>query len=380
MKIKGQMVGWESPIAVHPGEFLAEMLEEFRMTQADLAERIGISTKVLNEIVKGKNPITRTTAFKLSKVFPVSAEYWTNLQQIYEADKARLEEGVRLASEVKNYLPLLQHTYKQLAALGGSFVSGLRWTEKSFQVIALELQRFFGVDSFEYIGSTTQVAFRKHNRDNLDPYALAAWIRIGEIKAQKTQTVPYDEKKLKASLPKLKRLSRERKEAYLPEIEQMLADCGIVVAYMPLISNTHAQGAAKWVAPDKVLLMLNTHKRDEGKFWFNLFHELGHILLHSKKECFVDLDTERDGKVEKEADEFAQKWLINDFDATIITFRKEMNTSHDIKSAVHAAAKANNVSDAIIAGRLTNEFKHDRRIYAIMNDFLQERIDTVNVL
>jgi len=281
---------------------------------------------------------------------------------------------------VKDYLPLFENTYKQLTVLDGSFVSGLRWVKGSYGAITAELQRFFAIDSLAYVGSVTPVAFRKYTRDNLDKYALAAWIRIGEIKAQKTQTASYDERKLKACLPKLKILSREKKEIYLKEIETILAECGVVVAYMPHIKNTHAQGASKWVAPDKVLLMLNTHKRDEGRFWFNLFHEIGHILLHSKKEGFIDLDKNRNDEVENEADEFAQKWLIEDFDAAIAAFRNELRSSHDIKSAVQSVAEANGVSDAIIAGRLTNEFRHDRRIYAIMNNFLQERIDCVNVV
>jgi len=88
IKKEESVVGWESPVAIHPGQFLNDTLEDFKMTQVELAERIGISTNALNEIIKGKNSLTRTTASKLSKVFPMSAEYWINLQQIYEDDKA----------------------------------------------------------------------------------------------------------------------------------------------------------------------------------------------------------------------------------------------------------------------------------------------------
>ena len=90
--IKEKLIGWESLVAIHPGEFLVDVLEEFSMSQSDLAERIGLSKKAVNEIIKGKNPITKRTAYCLHKVFPFSKEYWINLQNRYESDKVRLEE------------------------------------------------------------------------------------------------------------------------------------------------------------------------------------------------------------------------------------------------------------------------------------------------
>ncbi len=87
-----KLIGWESPEAIHPGEFLIDVLDEFSMSQDDLASRIGLSKKAVNEIVKGKNSITERTARHLSKVFPFSKEYWVNLQKRYESDKVRLEK------------------------------------------------------------------------------------------------------------------------------------------------------------------------------------------------------------------------------------------------------------------------------------------------
>jgi len=381
-KDKKVVVGWQSPVAIHPGEFLEEALKEYNLSQIELSERIGITPKVINEIIKGKNPITRTTASKLSKIFPMSAGYWTNLQQSYEDDVARIEETEKLEKEVKTYLPAFQETYKELSGRGAAYgISGLRWAQQHYNDIALELQKFYAVDTLAYFqGVTASVVFRKYKRENLNPYTLAAWLRIGEIKAQKTEVAPFSKDKLKEQLPALKKLSQEKHAKYLPEITNLLADCGVVVAYMPHMKKTHTQGASKWITPTKVLLMLNTHKRDEGKFWFNLFHELGHIVLHSKKECFVDLDGGDVSEIEKQADEFAQKWLIPDFDATWEEFKKRNKTQKDLAPAIRFVAEKNGVSDAIIAGRFTNEFKDKYpKIYAEMSGFLKERIDVVNV-
>ncbi|MBI2120176.1 MAG: HigA family addiction module antidote protein [Parcubacteria group bacterium] len=372
-----EIIGWVSPTAIHPGEFLEETLEEYSLSQAELSERIGISKKVINEIVKGKNPITSSTAYKLSKVFPISPDYWINLQKSYEADKARIEETARLTIEGENFLPRFKETYKELSLIGCA--SGLKWTQKTFGEITSELQKFFGVDSLAYVEhKTMQFAFRKYERDNLNPYTLAAWLRIGKNKAQKVETAPFSEDKLKAMLQELRSLSLKEPEEYLPKIEKLLAVCGVAAAYAPKMKNTHVQGACSWVAKDKVLLMLNTSKRNEGNFWFNLFHELGHVLLHSKKEVFVDMEHATTSDIEKEADTFAQKWLIPDFKNTHNKFIQRM-TSGSLEKAVEETAKEEGISTAILAGRLTNEYKSQPNIYKLMSKFLPTKIDCQNV-
>lgn len=376
-----EIIGWESPVAIHPGEFLEEILSEYHLSQVELSERIDISPKAINEIIKGKNPITIQTAFKLSKIFPVSAEYWINLQQSFQNDEARIEEAKKIEKESKEYLPNFQETYKELAGLRLPYgVSGLRWVKQNLNQITLELQKFFATDSLSYVEEgIKQFAFRKYNRDHLNSYSLSAWLRIGEIKAQKTEVAPYNEKKLKDNLDTLKKLSRENIKDYLPKVEKILADCGVVVAYMPHIKNIHTQGASKWITPTKVLLMLNAHKRDEGKFWFNLFHELGHILMHSKKECFIDFEKINVSEIETQADDFAQKNLISDFNKTLEEFNISYKSTKNLPASMKVCANSNDVSVAVIAGRFTNHFKEDSRIYPMMSDFLKNKIEYTNV-
>ena len=76
--------------AVPPGEILLETLEERGMTQAELAERTGRKKKTINEIIKGKAPITPETALQFERVFGIPAGFWNNLEQLYRADLARI--------------------------------------------------------------------------------------------------------------------------------------------------------------------------------------------------------------------------------------------------------------------------------------------------
>ncbi|NQU82878.1 MAG: HigA family addiction module antidote protein [Parcubacteria group bacterium] len=77
-------------ITIHPGITLREMLKEIGMFQVELAKRTGLTLKTINEIVRGKNPITAATALKLSAVFGMSANFWSNLQRNYKQDLLRL--------------------------------------------------------------------------------------------------------------------------------------------------------------------------------------------------------------------------------------------------------------------------------------------------
>ncbi|MCX7018430.1 MAG: HigA family addiction module antitoxin [Candidatus Sumerlaeota bacterium] len=83
---------------VPPGATLAESLERASMTQANLAERTGLSCKTINGIVNEREPITPETAIELEKVFRVPVSFWMNLQQNYDEAVARARERDRLAS------------------------------------------------------------------------------------------------------------------------------------------------------------------------------------------------------------------------------------------------------------------------------------------
>ena len=369
------LYGWKPPLAIHPGNFLRNALEERGMKQADLAERIDLSKKSINDIIQGRSHISLSTAFKLSKVFHFSVDYWMRLQQSYDNTKARSEENKRVAQDIKKNLQNFKEAFQELKTIG--FTSKLNWVEKNFEKITEELQKFYGVGSLGLVDNTMNYAFlRKYKRDNVNPYTLSAWLRVGEIKAQEVQVKDFDEKKLKEKLPELKKLSTKFPESYLSKVREILADCGVVVVYMPKMKNTFAQGASMWITNNKVLLMLNTHKRNEGQFWFNLFHEIGHIVLHKKSEPFVDYYDENDYKSEeeKQADNFAQKHLISDFKKTEQRF-KDISPKIGWEQAIKKVAKEEGVSPAIFAGRLTYEYGKDEEIYKILSVFLHPKIN-----
>jgi antitoxin HigA-1 len=70
--------------AIHPGEHLAEELSELKMSAAELARRLNVPTNRITEILNGRRAVTGDTALRLAHFFGTSAEYWLNLQSLYE--------------------------------------------------------------------------------------------------------------------------------------------------------------------------------------------------------------------------------------------------------------------------------------------------------
>jgi addiction module HigA family antidote len=79
--------------AIHPGEHLAEELKELKMSAAELARKIDVPTNRVTQILNGTRAITGDTALRLSHFFGASAEFWLNLQSLYELRLAQKKVG-----------------------------------------------------------------------------------------------------------------------------------------------------------------------------------------------------------------------------------------------------------------------------------------------
>ena len=80
-------------IAIHPGEHLAEELKALGMSAAELARRIEVPTNRVTGILNGGRAITGDTALRLGHFFGTSAEFWLNLQGLYELRLADAKTG-----------------------------------------------------------------------------------------------------------------------------------------------------------------------------------------------------------------------------------------------------------------------------------------------
>ena len=78
---------------IHPGEILADELEEIGLSAKRLAEVLNVPPNRLYQILAGKRNLTADTALRLAQYFGTSADFWMNLQSAYELDLARQQVG-----------------------------------------------------------------------------------------------------------------------------------------------------------------------------------------------------------------------------------------------------------------------------------------------
>jgi antitoxin HigA-1 len=89
--------------AIHPGEHLAEQLEALNMSASEMARQLKVPTNRITHILNGRRAVTGDTALRLGHFFGTSAEFWLNLQKLYELRIAELESG----ADIRN-LPRLR--------------------------------------------------------------------------------------------------------------------------------------------------------------------------------------------------------------------------------------------------------------------------------
>ena len=84
--------------AIHPGEFLADELEEIGITATELSRQIDVPPNRVLGIIHGHRNVTADTALRLGQFFGTGPELWMNLQKAYDLDKARAELGSKIQS------------------------------------------------------------------------------------------------------------------------------------------------------------------------------------------------------------------------------------------------------------------------------------------
>lgn len=92
-------------LALHPGQHLAEQLSEIDMSAAELGRQLAVPTNRITEIINGERAITGDSALRLGHFFGNTAQFWLNLQMLYELRLAeeRAGESVRLLPTLAKY-------------------------------------------------------------------------------------------------------------------------------------------------------------------------------------------------------------------------------------------------------------------------------------
>jgi HTH-type transcriptional regulator / antitoxin HigA len=323
--------------AVSPGESLRARLIEIALSQSDVAVRSGLSAKHVNQIIKGSAPITHETAMTLELVTGTPAAVWNKLEARYRESLLRMK-GRELEEDDKAWIRRLPVADLKKRGRLPDVTGG-----QLFEAVLA----FFGVAdraAWERLWSRPATSFRRSSKFKTAIEAVATWVRLGELAARQIETAPYNATKFRAALRQIRAVTRK------PDIEEAMrlcAESGVALVFIKEIDKCRISGATWWAAPTQAVIALTDRGKAEDRFWFTFFHEAAHLLLHSKKETFIDYDGD-DGELEEEADRFASDLLIPPDKAEQLT---QLSTVSDVQRF----SEDLDIADGIVVGRLQHD-------------------------
>jgi addiction module HigA family antidote len=331
----------------HPGETLAEKLEEMEMGPKEFALRTGKPEKTIIAILKGESSITTDMAVQFENVTKIPANFWMNHQRGYDEFVAREKRQVVIEEAVawSRQFPLADLIKK-------------RWLPpvSTIQEKTTAMLDFFGFSNHTawenyYFKQQLKVAFRISLAQTNEPYAISAWLRKGELQAAELEANDYSEKKFKEVLPELKSIMAKHPADFFNQLQRICLRAGVKVVHTPCIKNAPISGSTRWLNDTPFIQLTGRYNRNDS-FWFTFFHEAGHILLHGKKDIFLEKVeyTDKDLEKEQQADEFACKWTLTDDEEAKILEATPLN-----EEVIRDFAKKFNTHPAIIIGRLQHK-------------------------
>jgi HTH-type transcriptional regulator / antitoxin HigA len=309
---------FRSDTPTHPGEMLRRVLAARGMSQAELAARVGLSPKHVNQVLHGIALMSPDAAIALERVLGTPASIWTRLDTRWQEARSR-ERAHQTLSEYTvwtDHFPLIELKKRDL-------LSGIEQGPALADAL-LRLFRVVSPQAFDRVWlGTLQGGFRRAQQFEVDKYATATWLMLAERQAEHISIEPFSTSRLRRALTELRRLTRLPVALGFVEARRLLAECGVKLVFIESIGGCRAHAATWWVTPSQPIVALSERQKRVDSFWYSLFHEIAHLILHPRRQVFVDFakdfGDDQDGK-ETQANNFAAEILVpRQHDATIRT-------------------------------------------------------------
>jgi hypothetical protein len=157
-----------------------------------------------------------------------------------------------------------------------------------------------------------RVSFRRSQSFTVNEPNTALWLRLVDRSAEHITVPPLRP----AALRKVARTIPAMTNHTIPHgfavARSALAEAGVILTFVREAPSTRVSGVTWWQGPERPVIGLTERYRKPDTFWFNLLHEIAHVLLHPRRSTFLDLELEKgvsDG-AEREAHDFAENTLL----------------------------------------------------------------------
>lgn len=292
-----------------PGDTLRSLLMRKNRDPNELAANLPKGRETLQGLLDGSCRIDKQTASLLETHLGGSGSFWLKRQKNFED---ALERALDRAETVEGDDWLL-------LPVPGPRPRGRLSADKRRDEIKRRLV-FYNVGTLgawqaRYGKVQSDTLFRTSEAFVSSDIATLMWLRSGEIGADLVQTRNWEPGNLQDRMDEIKKLSKVRApERFLPKLKALFAEAGVALIAKRAPQGCRASGASRMIAPDKAMVLVSFRGRSDDKFWFTVFHEAAHLLLHNA-QTFIDADlAEQEGEVrneaEREANEFASERIV----------------------------------------------------------------------
>lgn len=349
-----QKTGISHNLLIHPGETLAEVLEEREISQAELAAGTGVSAAYVNSVIKGKKGISAKFAMGLEYVLNVPKSFWLNLQANYDSELLELNEGQTIAEEERYARNELAEVVKYLRLR-----ELIPMREKKDDSI-LSLRKALQISNIANLKNMVPAgAFRMPSEQSVNPYVLGAWVRLCQIKESRKLSACFDIKQTGKLIGEMKQIMLQNNTGFQDELKETMENYGIDFAIVKNFRGAPVQGYISQKNDGAFQMFLTIRGSFADIFWFSLFHELGHIVNGDIGKVSRFVDDGSDGEKELAADRFARDALLEP-----VSYRKFIEKGDFSIEAVEHYASSQNVMPYIVIGRLQKEEYLDYRSFS----------------
>lgn len=294
---------------MHPGALLLSEITKRNMKQKELAIRTGASEKHISTIINGTKAISASFARKLDIALGDESGTWAKHQADYDEYIAEEEEKNDITNDEVNI-------FKGMKDIADYFLQrGIIHNHCGETEKIIQLRKVLCVNSLTVIPQITyNAAYRAQVNagTNISPYILFAWQRMCEIETENISvSVPFNRYELQGRISDMKKQMFEKDpNKAISTLQTVFAKCGIAFAVVHHFRGAPVQGFIKQTDSGKVILCVTIRGKSADKFWFSLFHEIGHLVNGDLNTRFVDFDTVK-AETEDKADSFARDTLID---------------------------------------------------------------------
>lgn len=292
---------WASP----PGETIADILKDKGWTVGHFSKLLEFSVDNTKMLLNGDLVVTDDLALKLEDILGSTALFWSRRDLQYREDAKRLEKELHDRTGWISTLPV-----RDMIKFG--------WIKDVRRKLdkANACLDYFGVDTVDewydkYHDLHVAASFRTSSSYDSLPESVVTWLRQAEIESKRIKCEPWNAQRFMEALKEVRALTRKKEPRdFIPILQKKFSACGVAVVFVQTPSRCHASGATYFSNEDRAEMILSFRHLSDDHFWFSLFHEAGHILLHKHNELFLEGVENTISQEEEEANKFSEDILV----------------------------------------------------------------------